>query len=75
MDADVLLDLKGVPSPISLLKCKGCLEGMARGEVLGILMQDTDLAEDLKLIVRRSDDILINLEKAGDCLRLTIRKG
>ena len=47
MTSQIVLDLKGIPSPISLLKFKSRLKGMAKGEVLEIFSHDFDLAQDV----------------------------
>ena len=75
MTSQTVLDLKGIPSPISLLKFKSRLKGMAKGEVLEIFSHDFDLAQDLETIVSRSSDTLLLHENLGDSLRLLVQKG
>lgn len=69
------LDLKGVISPLDLLKSKSSLASMSKGEILEIILADEDSAKDLITIVRRSDDELLyhRKEKCGICIG--IRRG
>jgi TusA-related sulfurtransferase len=70
-----MLDLRGIISPLNLLKCKNRLASMAKGEVLEVLLTDTDVVEDLVLIVKKSNDVVIYKRKKADCICLGIKKG
>lgn len=69
------MDLRGVISPLNLLKCKGCLKAMDEGAVLEVLVSDVDVVEDLKMIVQRSRDRVVYTKKLIDCVCLGIKKG
>jgi TusA-related sulfurtransferase len=75
MTAKIILDLRGVISPLNLLKCKSCLKSMEKGEILEVMLADRDVVKDLTLIVKRSNDEVIYKNKAGDGIRLGIQKG
>lgn len=70
-----ILDLRGVISPLNLLKCKSCLKSMDKGDVLEVLLADIDVVKDLRMIVRRSDDEVVYTKKMADCVCLGIEKG
>ncbi|MFH2092326.1 MAG: sulfurtransferase TusA family protein [Pseudomonadota bacterium] len=75
MTSKQVLDLRGVISPLNLLKCKSCLSSMTADDVLEVLLTDTDVLDDLILIVKRSrDDVLYQKKKAG-YICLGIQKG
>jgi TusA-related sulfurtransferase len=75
MTAKIILDLRGVISPLNLLKCKSCLKAMEKGEILEVMLADRDVVKDLILIVKRSNDEVIYKSKAGAGIRLGIQKG
>lgn len=75
MTAKIILDLRGVISPLNLLKCKSCLKSMEKGEILEVMLADRDVVKDLILIVKRSNDEVIYKSKAGAGIRLGIQKG
>jgi TusA-related sulfurtransferase len=69
------LDLVGVLSPVCLLKCKSVLTEMDSGNVLEVLLKDTDVVEQLVKIIKRSQDQVIKLEMEGDHYRISLKKG
>lgn len=46
MAATIKLDLRGVISPLDLLKCKSCLTSMEEGDLLDLILGDEDVAKD-----------------------------
>lgn len=75
MTSQNILDLRGVISPLNLLKCKSCLNSMDAGEVLSVFLADMDVVQDLKMIVQRSNDEVVYTRKRVDCVCLGIKKG
>lgn len=75
MTSSTTLDLRGVISPLNLLKCKSCLSAMDEGDVLDVLLGDMDVVKDLKMIVHRSWDDVVYTRKRVDCVCLGIKKG
>jgi TusA-related sulfurtransferase len=69
------LDLKGVTSPLDLLKCKACLATMQTGEILEVILGDGEVAEHLSTIIRRSGDELCHMKKTQSTICVLIRKG
>lgn len=69
------LDLRGVISPLNLLKCKSCLNSMGEGAVIEVLLADMDVVQDLKMIVHRSNDQVVYTRKKVDCVCIGIKKG
>ncbi len=75
MAQESVLDLIGEISPICLMKIKHQLLGMQRGEKLQILIRDTEVVNNLKIIIDRSSDEIIDSVKEQNHLRIMIRKG
>ena len=75
MTSKKTLDLRGVISPLNLLKCKSCLNSMEKGNVLEVLLTDIDVIQDLRMIVQRSQDEVVYTRKRVDAVCLGIKKG
>jgi len=70
-----VLDLRGVISPLNLLKCKSRLTSMKIDDVLEVILTDTDVVEDLMIIIKKSTDDVVYKKRKADCIRLGIKKG
>ncbi|GAB6147219.1 sulfurtransferase TusA family protein [Desulfocicer niacini] len=75
MTSKNILDLRGVISPLNLLKCKSCLKSMDQGAVLEVFIADSDVVHNLRTIVNRSNDKIIYTKKRVDYICLGIKKG
>ncbi len=75
MPYDMLLDLRGIVSPLSLFKYKRLLETMEKGETAEVLIADRDVAKDLGMILQRSSDQLIYKKETADFICLGVKKG
>jgi len=75
MTSKIILDLKGVISPLNLLKCKSRLTSMGKGDILEVLLTDIDVVHDLIMIVKRSSDEVVYEKKKADYICLGIKKG
>ncbi len=69
------IDLRGILSPVCLLKCKSMLAKINCGDVLEVLLQDPEVVEELIKIVDRSKDQVVNQQKEEDYYRIYIQKG
>ncbi len=69
------LDLKGVISPLDLLKCKTCLKSMKAGDVLEVLLADKDVVRALVTIIHRSNDQLLYEKQTSNGILLGIKRG
>ena len=69
------LDVRGLVSFLGLLKCKRGLKDMETGEILEVMLSDTDVVSDLRTIVARSMDEIVSEEKKEEGVCLKIRKG
>jgi TusA-related sulfurtransferase len=69
------LDLKGVVSPMDLLKCNACLTAMAPGEILEVILADAEVVDNLTMILLRSNDEILYREQTRDSTCIRIRKG
>ena len=75
MTAKITLDLKGVVSPMDLLKCSACLNAMETGAVLEAVLADADVVKHLTMIILRSNDEILYQRQTRDGVCIGIRKG
>lgn len=75
MPSNLKLNLKGIPAPIGLLKCKSVLAEMNSGQVLEISLRDPDIVEQLAKIIERSQDQAVRSNREGDDYIVYIKKG
>ncbi len=75
MAKKIRLNLKGIISPLDLLKCKARLTAMEKGDLLEVLLRDREAADRLATLIRRSGDELCNVTQGQDEICLCIRKG
>ncbi|MCD4722799.1 MAG: sulfurtransferase TusA family protein [Desulfobacula sp.] len=75
MASKIVLDLRGVISPLNLLKCKSRLKSMEQGDVLEVMLADIDVIQDLIMIVNRSRDEVVYKNKNKDYICLGIKRG
>jgi TusA-related sulfurtransferase len=75
MAKKMTLDLKGVVSPMDLLKCNACLASMAPGDILEVILADAEVANNLTMILLRSNDEILYRLNTQDSICIGIRKG
>jgi TusA-related sulfurtransferase len=75
MTAKITLDLKGVVSPMDLLKCSACLTAMETGDVLEAVLADVDVVKHLTMIILKSNDEILYQRQTPDGICIGIRKG
>ncbi|SDU62001.1 sulfurtransferase TusA family protein [Desulfobacula phenolica] len=75
MSSKTILDLRGVISPIDLLKCKSRLKSMEQGDLIEVMLADLEVVKDLIVIIKRSGDEILYKKKSMDCICLGIKKG
>jgi len=66
------LNLIGVVSPFCLLEFKHAVARVRHGEMLEVLIQDPDVADDLVRLVHRSDDHLVDHKRDGHNFRILV---
>jgi TusA-related sulfurtransferase len=69
------IDLRGISWPVCLLNFKQNLLALHEGECLEILLGDPEVADQIQMIVERSEDKIIDRQREGERLRLRIEKG
>ena len=73
MPSIVDLDLRGIGLPICLLKCKSAMVGMGPEDILEVLVNDSEIFEDLVKIVKRSQSkMILQPHRVGDHYRVRI---
>ncbi len=75
MGSKIVLDLKGVISPLDLLKCKTCLKSMEAGDLLEVLLADEDVVQTLVTVIHRSNDQLMYKKQTSKGILLGIKRG
>ncbi len=75
MTAKITLNLKGVVSPMDLLKCNACLQSMDTGDILDVLLADADVVKNLTMIIFRSNDEVLYQRQTKEGICIGIRKG
>ena len=75
MNSKLEINLIDTVSWLSLLKCKDMLSKMALGDVLEVLIKDSEVIEDLTIIVKRSQYQLLQTLREEDHYRIRIKKG
>lgn len=75
MTKKMTLNLKGVVSPMDLLKCNACLTAMAPGDILEVILADAEVVDNLTMIILRSNDEILYRQHTRDSICLGIRKG
>ena len=75
MTSKNILDLRGVISPLNLLKCKSRLKSMEKDDILEVMLTDIDVVQDLIMIIERSNDKVIYKKKKANYICLGIKKG
>jgi TusA-related sulfurtransferase len=75
MTKKMTLNLKGVVSPMDLLKCNACLTAMDPGDILEVILADEEVVNNLTTILLRSNDEILYRQHTRDSICIGIRKG
>jgi TusA-related sulfurtransferase len=75
MPKPLKLDLVGIGWPVCLLEFKRVLNGISRGDILEITMQDPDAVDELVTIVERSSDRVLKVNEKAERYSIRIQKG
>ena len=63
---DVVIDAKGLISPMPVLKAKKAIDRMAQGQVLSIIANDAGTPSDIPLFVEKLGlELLDTIERSG----------
>lgn len=73
-NAIYLLDLKGVPCPLNFVKTKLKLEGMEKGEVLEVVLDDGDPITNVTGSVKEEGHKILKVEKINSHWKLIVQK-
>jgi tRNA 2-thiouridine synthesizing protein A len=69
-----LLDVRGKACPIPVLLTKRKLESMKEGEVLEVLGDYPQTRENIIKMVKRTQNMVLDVEKGKGSFKITIRK-
>jgi len=68
------LNLIGIVSPFCLLEFKHALARVGHGQMLEVLIQDPDVADDLVRLVDRSDDRLVERKRIDHKFQILVQR-
>jgi len=71
---DVVVDTKGMICPMPVLKAKKALDGLQRGQVLGVLSDDAATRSDIPVLVARLGLELLDTIESSGVIEFYIRK-
>ena len=72
--ATVKIDISHMISPIGLLECKNALSELQAGDVLEVSVQDPEVVQHIKRIIKPSADRVIKTDSEDGYYRLSIQK-
>jgi tRNA 2-thiouridine synthesizing protein A len=74
MQADELVDLKGLSCPMPMLKTRKALQTIAPGKILRIEITDAGSKSDMPALLKRSGDELLEVRENGGVFTFLIKK-
>ncbi len=75
MPVDMEKDFRGVACPMNFVKTKMALSQLAAGQVLKVLLDDGEPAENVPASVETEGHRIVKKEKIGDYWAISIKKG
>ncbi|MGM0693639.1 MAG: sulfurtransferase TusA family protein [Pseudomonadota bacterium] len=75
LQPDDLLDARGLPCPLPLLKAKQALAGLTPGQLLEVMATDAGSWRDFETFVAQSSHQMPAREARGDVYHYWVRKG
>ncbi|WP_096156708.1 MULTISPECIES: sulfurtransferase TusA family protein [Bacillus] len=75
MNADKVLDAKGLACPMPIVRTKKAMNELESGQVLEILTTDKGAKNDLTAWAKAGGHELLNHEENGDVFTFWIKKG
>ncbi|MEO2076228.1 MAG: sulfurtransferase TusA family protein [Bacillus sp. (in: firmicutes)] len=75
MNADKILDAKGLACPMPIVKTKKAINELSSGQVLEIHTTDKGAKNDLSAWAKSGGHELLNFEEDQDVLKFWIKKG
>lgn len=71
---DRVLDLKGVPCPMNFVRTKLLLEGMEKGEVLEVILDDGDPITNVTASVKEDGHQILKVQPQDKYWKLIVKK-
>ncbi len=75
MIPDIKMDLRGIISPLNLLKFKNRLRSMKKGQIIEVILSDRDVSDDLVMITGRSQDMIVYHRQHAGVICIGVKKG
>lgn len=75
MNADKVLDAKGMACPMPIVKTRKEMKDMESGQILEILATDKGAKADMTAWAKSGGHELLEIEETGDVLKFWIKKG
>jgi tRNA 2-thiouridine synthesizing protein A len=74
IDADVILDTKGMHCPLPVLKTKRIMNTLKSGQILELIATDPVLKNDIPALLKRLGHELLQTREKGGVVEFYIRK-
>lgn len=74
MEADKVLDVKGLNCPMPVIKTKKTIEGMNSGEVLKVEATDKGSKSDIAAFASRTGNVLLESKEEGGTFIFFLKK-
>lgn len=75
LQPDDVLDARGLPCPLPLLKAKQALSRLSSGQLLEVMATDAGSWRDFETFIAQSDHAMPAREEHGEVYHYWIRKG
>lgn len=69
------IDLQGVACPMNFVKTKLALEGLERGELLSVILDEGDAMLNVPRSVKEEGHRIVTVEPRGETFKVIIEKG
>ncbi|WP_206915792.1 sulfurtransferase TusA family protein [Alicyclobacillus suci] len=74
MQADVIIDAKGLSCPMPIVKAKKAMEGLQPGQIMQLESTDKGSVNDFQSWVKRTNNELLKVEEDNDVFRFFVKK-
>lgn len=74
MQADIVVDTKGMACPMPIVKAKKALDSMESGQVMEVLSTDKGSINDFQAWVKQTNHELIKHEEDNGVFKFLVRK-
>ena len=74
MNADLIVDAKGLSCPMPIVKAKKGIDSLASGQVMQLEATDKGSVKDFQGWVKQTGHEILSVEEVGDVFRFFVKK-